>query len=321
MKAAADLVLEAVSKHYATAAGLVRAVDEISVSVPAGSSLAIVGPSGCGKSTLLSLIGGLEVPTSGRVALDGQVISGMGESQRARLRRDDVGFVFQADNLLPFLTAVENVGLHLAQRPTGGGYDRCVELLESLGLDGCTDKLPDQLSGGQRQRVAVARALIREPRVILADEPTGSLDADNSHVILDLLLAAQRQTGATLIVVTHDASVARRLSRTLSLRDGRVVGDSGLRPPPPMSLPPPIVCRPGAPAEGKRLGWPALVGGWPPPPVPSWLPPQPARPAPLAWPAPARCWAAPRLAWPVPARLPPPMPPRLLPPPTPPREC
>ena len=136
--------------------------------------------------------------------------------------------MFQSDNLLPFLTAVENVGLQLALQGATDGYERCVEVLAELGLAGDVDKLPDQLSGGQRQRVAVARALIHRPRVILADEPTGSLDADNSAAVIDVLLAAQREAGATLVVVTHDPVVARRLDRTLSLRDGR--SDGGRRP-------------------------------------------------------------------------------------------
>ena len=190
-----------------------------------GTSLAITGPSGCGKSTLLGLIGGLEAPTAGRVVIGGRQVSSMSAGQRARLRRDELGFVFQSDNLLPFLTAVENVGLQLA---LGAGeanpFERCVELLAELGLGDALDKLPDQLSGGQRQRVAVARALIHRPRLILADEPTGELDDVNSGAVLDLLLGAQREIGTTLVVVTHDADVARRLDRALSLRDGRSEG-------------------------------------------------------------------------------------------------
>jgi putative ABC transport system ATP-binding protein len=220
------ITLESVVKHYPTPAGVVRAVDGITLDVEAGTSLAITGPSGCGKSTLLGLIGGLEAPTAGRVVIGGQQVSSMSDRERARLRREELGFVFQSDNLLPFLTAVENVGLQLALRGASDGrdrdeYARCLELLHALGLADELDKLPDQLSGGQRQRVAVARALIHRPRVVLADEPTGELDAVNAGAVLDLLLDAQRETGTTLIVVTHDPSVARRLDRTLGLRDGR----------------------------------------------------------------------------------------------------
>jgi putative ABC transport system ATP-binding protein len=222
MKGLAGIRLDSVSKRYTTPAGLVRAVDGITLEVEPGTSLAITGPSGCGKSTVLGLISGLEAPTAGRVLIGGREISSLPERQRTRLRRNELGLVFQADNLLPFLTAVENVGQQLALQGAVDGYQRCVEVLAELGLAGEVDKLPDQLSGGQRQRVAVARALIHRPRVILADEPTGSLDADNSAAVIDVLLAAQEEAGATLVVVTHDPGVARRLDRMLGLRDGRL---------------------------------------------------------------------------------------------------
>jgi putative ABC transport system ATP-binding protein len=222
MKGLAGIRLDSVSKRYTTPAGLVRAVDGITLEVEPGTSLAITGPSGCGKSTLLGLISGLEAPTAGRVFIGGQEISSLPQAQRTRLRRDELGLVFQTDNLLPFLTAVENVGQQLALQGATDGYERCVEVLADLGLGGDVDKLPDQLSGGQRQRVAVARALIHGPRVILADEPTGSLDADTSAAVIDVLLAAKEEAGATLVVVTHDPGVARRLDRTLGLRDGHL---------------------------------------------------------------------------------------------------
>jgi putative ABC transport system ATP-binding protein len=228
---APGISVDSVRKHYATPAGTVRAVDGITLRVDPGTSLAITGPSGCGKSTLLGLISGLETPTAGRVAIGGLQISALTERQRARLRREALGLVFQSDNLLPFLTAVENVGLQLALHGARNGYERCLEVLAELGLVGEVDKLPDQLSGGQRQRVAVARALIHRPRLILADEPTGSLDADSSGAVIDLLLAAQKQAGATLVIVTHDLGVADRLDRTLSLRDGRLA-EGATRPEP-----------------------------------------------------------------------------------------
>jgi putative ABC transport system ATP-binding protein len=226
VKAPAAISLDSVVKHYTTPAGLVRAVDGITIEVEPGTSLAIMGPSGCGKSTLLGLIGGLEAPTTGRVSIGGHEISRLSEPERARLRRDQFGFVFQADNLMPFLTAAENVALQLALDGATDGYQRCLEVLAELGLAGDASKLPDQLSGGQRQRVAVARALIHEPQVILADEPTGSLDADNSSIVLDLLLAAQTELGATLVVVTHDSGIAQRLERTLRIRDGRLTDEA-----------------------------------------------------------------------------------------------
>lgn len=222
----AGVRLESVAKHYATPAGIVRALDGITLDVEPGSSLAITGPSGCGKSTLLGLIGGLEAPTTGRVTVGGNEISRLGEAARAHLRRNDIGFVFQSDNLLPFLTAVENVGLQLALHGAADGYERCVALLAAVGLGDDVDKVPDQLSRGQRQRVAVARALVHGPGLILADEPTGSLDADNSAAIVELLRAAQRDAGTTLVVVTHDTSVAARLERTLALRDGQLADNA-----------------------------------------------------------------------------------------------
>jgi ABC-type lipoprotein export system ATPase subunit len=216
--------LDSVSRHYMTPAGLVPALTEITLEVEPGSSVAVTGPSGCGKSTLLGLIGGLEAPSTGRVWIGSREISRLPDQRRARLRRREVGFVFQSDNLQPFLTAVENVGLQLSL-DGGGHYERCPELLAELGLSAQADKLPDQLSGGERQRVAVARALINRPRVILADEPTGALDADNSAIVLDLLLAAQRELGATLVVVTHDPLVAARMDRIIRLRDGQLADD------------------------------------------------------------------------------------------------
>jgi putative ABC transport system ATP-binding protein len=223
VKRPAGIRVDAVSKNYRTSSGLVRAIDGVTLEVEPGSSLAITGRSGCGKSTLLGLIGGLEAPTAGRVVVGGLDLSSMSDRQRDRVRREHVGFVFQADNLLPYLTAAENVALQVALHPSDGGERRCLELLTGLGLGDCVDKLPDQLSGGQRLRVAVARALVHHPGVVLADEPTGAVDADNAHVIVDLLLAAQASTGATLVVVTHDDDVARRLERTLRLQDGRLV--------------------------------------------------------------------------------------------------
>jgi putative ABC transport system ATP-binding protein len=232
MKGPARLRVEDVSRHYRTPAGIVRAVDGISVDVEGGTSLAITGPSGCGKSTLLGLIGGLDLPTEGRVLIDEQPISALSERARVDLRHSELGFVFQSDNLLPFLTAVENVGLQLALSSSTDGHERCVELLERLGLGDSIDKLPDQLSGGQRQRVAVARALVHDPRVVLADEPTGSLDADNSALILDLLVTAQHERRTTLVMVTHDPEVAKQLDATIAMRDGTLehgAGESGPR--------------------------------------------------------------------------------------------
>ena len=225
MIGAAGVELASVTKHFVTAAGVVRAVNEVTLAVTPGSSLGNTGPSGCGKSTLLSMIGALEVPTDGTVRIDDVDVSELPEAQRATLRREQLGFVFQSDNLQPFLTAVENVSLALALVSRTEGYERSTDLLAALGLGAAADKYPDQLSGGERQRVAVARALVHRPRLILADEPTGSLDTENSIAVIDLLAAAQAEAGATLIVITHDLSIAARLDRRIGLRDGKVVED------------------------------------------------------------------------------------------------
>ncbi len=213
------------TRHFATVDGPVRALDGVTFEIESGTAVAIVGPSGCGKSTLLGLIAGLAVPTAGGVTIGGTEISHLPDDDRARLRRRSLGLVFQSANLLPWLTAVENVALQLALAGVDGEDQRCVESLSRLGLGAQLDRLPDQLSGGERQRVAVARALIHGPRAILADEPTGALDALNATVVVDRLVAAQRETGATLVVVTHDPAIARRMDRTLHLTDGRLTDD------------------------------------------------------------------------------------------------
>ena len=231
MTGPAGIRLESVAKRYRTAAGEVCAVDGITLEVAPATSVAVTGPSGCGKSTLLGLIGGLETPTSGRVVVRDREISALSEHERVRLRRELFGFLFQADNLLPYLTATENVSLQLSIAGQSGNHDRdrSRALLAALGLAEHADKLPDQLSGGQRQRVAVARALVHGPGVILADEPTGELDSAASSEVVELLLAARSEVGATLLVVTHDPRVAERMERIVTLRDGRLVDGSPAR--------------------------------------------------------------------------------------------
>ena len=224
MSPGARVELHDVTRRYETAAGVVRAVDGISLAVPPGASLAITGPSGCGKSTLLGLIGGLDAPTTGRVSIGDRDISTLPEPDRARVRRHEIGLVFQSDNLLPFLTATENVNVQLSLDRSGDGNERSLELLAELGLAHEATRFPDQLSGGQRQRVALARALIHGPSLIVADEPSGSLDAASAAASMDLLLAAQRASGATLVLVTHDPAVAARLDRTVGMLDGRLAG-------------------------------------------------------------------------------------------------
>ncbi|MCT2582123.1 ABC transporter ATP-binding protein [Actinophytocola sp. S1-96] len=208
---------------------MVRAVDEVDLSVPAGESLAIMGPSGCGKSTLLHLLGGLQRPTAGRVWLAGRRLDTMSERSLARLRRDSVGFVFQSFHLMDELTAVENVELAalLAGRSPRQARRRAGYLLDRVGLADRADHLPSALSGGQRQRVAVARALSNEPLVVLADEPTGNLDSAATLEILRLF-EDLRTEGQTLVVVTHDSRIAAIADRMITMRDGAFADDSRL---------------------------------------------------------------------------------------------
>jgi putative ABC transport system ATP-binding protein len=218
----ASIAVDSVIVEHQTTSGPVRALDGVSFSVESGSSIAITGPSGGGKSTLLGVIGGLARPTSGSVRIGDSQISDLSERDRSDFRRSHIGFVYQADNLLPFLTLIENVGLQLALNGQASGAGRSLAVLAELGLAGLAYRLPDHLSGGQRQRASVARAIVHQPEIILADEPTGALDTGNAVGVIDLLLGMQREIGATLIMVTHDRDAASRLDRQIHLRDGRV---------------------------------------------------------------------------------------------------
>jgi putative ABC transport system ATP-binding protein len=218
----ASITVDSVVVEHQTSSGPVRALDGVSFAVKSGSSVAITGPSGGGKSTLLGVIGGLAQPTSGNIRIGDSEISGMSERDRSDFRRSHIGFVYQADNLLPFLTLLENVGLQLALNGNRSGAGKSLAVLANLSLAGLAYRLPDHVSGGQRQRASVARAIVNEPQIILADEPTGALDAANAVGVIDLLLGMQREIGATLIMVTHDREAARRLDRQIHLRDGRV---------------------------------------------------------------------------------------------------
>jgi len=218
----ASITVDSVIVEHQTSSGPVRALDEVSFTVDSGSSVAITGPSGGGKSTLLGVIGGLARPTSGTVRIGDSQISELSEGDRSDFRRSHIGFVYQADNLHPFLTLLENVGLQLALNGTTSGTGKSLAMLANLGLAGLAYRLPDHLSGGQRQRAAVARAIVHQPEIILADEPTGALDSANAVGVIDLLLDMHREIGATLIMVTHDREAAGRLDRQIHLRDGRV---------------------------------------------------------------------------------------------------
>ncbi|HEV3291465.1 MAG TPA: ABC transporter ATP-binding protein [Streptosporangiaceae bacterium] len=217
-------------KEYGREASLVRAVDGVDLEVAPGETVAIMGPSGCGKSTLLYLLGGLDRPTAGEIWLDGQDITPMSERALARLRRDAIGFVFQAFHLMDELTAVENVELPalLAGRSPRAARRRAAELLERVGLADRARFLPTALSGGQRQRVAVARALVADPLVVLADEPTGNLDSASARDVLRLF-DQLHQAGQTLVIVTHDARIAATADRMISMRDGTFIDQTMLQ--------------------------------------------------------------------------------------------
>jgi ABC-type lipoprotein export system ATPase subunit len=226
---AAVLCVRGLRKEYGKGDGLVRAVDGVDLDIGAGETVAVMGPSGCGKSTLLHLLGGLDRPSAGEVSLNGRRIDDIGEKALARMRRTDVGFVFQAFHLMEELTAIENVELPalLAGRSPRAARRRAVDLLEQVGLADRARFLPSALSGGQRQRVAVARALSNEPLVVLADEPTGNLD---SAATLDVLQLFERlhESGQTLVIVTHDARIAATVDRMISMRDGAFVDETRL---------------------------------------------------------------------------------------------
>lgn len=221
MKANGAIVTHEVMVEHHTARGTLRALDPVSLTVESARSVAVMGPSGCGKSTLLGVLAGLAVPTAGTVSICGETVSSLDERRRVRFRRKHLGMVYQADNLLPHLTVEENVGLQLAICATETALrsrQRVGRVLEQLRIGELATRLPDQLSGGQRQRVAVARAVIHEPAVLLADEPTGALDEDSAHIVMELLVELQRDLGATLVVVTHDHAVAAYLDQVVDLR-------------------------------------------------------------------------------------------------------
>ena len=202
----------------------VAALRGVSLDVESGEAVAVMGPSGCGKSTLLHVIGAMDHPTSGDVVLDGRNIAELTDAALARLRRRDVGFVFQFFNLLPSLTVRENVVLPvvLEGRDRRFGRRRASELLERVGLAGREEHYPAELSGGEMQRVAIARAVVNEPRLVLADEPTGSLDSENGRHVMRLLADLNRDLKVTLIVATHDPEVAGFARRCIHMRDGRI---------------------------------------------------------------------------------------------------
>lgn len=219
------LKVERLTKTYPATSGELTVLREVSFSLSAGDSLAIVGPSGSGKTTLLGLCAGLDLPSDGEVELAGESLSGSGEDARAKIRNQHVGFVFQSFQLIPTLTALENVLVPLELRGESGRDPEARALLDRVGLGDRTDHYPIQLSGGEQQRVALARAFINQPKILFCDEPTGNLDGENAIAMADLVFEINRERGTTLVLVTHDLELANRCHRTLRLKNGSVVKD------------------------------------------------------------------------------------------------
>ncbi len=222
------LSLDKISKTFSSGSRSLEVLKQSSFNARAGESIAVVGPSGSGKTTLLGICAGLDTPTSGEIKLNGVSLGELSEDQRSDVRNRFVGFVFQNFQLLPTLTALENVMVPLELRGEGEGdvESEAKDLLKKVGLGERVDHYPVQLSGGEQQRVAIARAFINRPRILFADEPTGNLDSDTSHSIVDLLFELNRKSGTTLILVTHDGELASKTDRVLRIENGKVMEES-----------------------------------------------------------------------------------------------
>ena len=222
------LVAQGLTKEFDSGSHHLTVLRDVSFTIPQGTFVAIVGPSGSGKTTLLGLLAGLDTPTRGRVLLDDADLTAMTEDERARLRGQKVGFVFQSFQLIPTLNALENVQVPLELRGESGASRRATELLQRVGLGDRLDHLPTQLSGGEQQRVAIARAFSNRPGILFADEPTGNLDGTTGARIVELLEELNRESRTTIVLVTHDLTLARRAQRLIRLADGIVVEDTGM---------------------------------------------------------------------------------------------
>jgi putative ABC transport system ATP-binding protein len=226
--------LHGVSRWFGQGDTRVRAVDGLDLVIAEGEFLVIAGPSGSGKTTLLQLLGALDRPSEGSVLFEGRDLATAGDGELTELRLNTVGFIFQQFNLVPTLTAEQNVEAALAPRgvPAQERSDRARELLKSVGLGGRAEHLPSELSGGEQQRVAIARALANRPRVLLADEPTGNLDSATGNELMQLLRVLNAKQGLTIVLITHDASIAEAARRTVRMQDGRLAGPADLLPEP-----------------------------------------------------------------------------------------
>ncbi len=220
---------EHLTKIYGKGENQVRALDDVSFSVRQGEFVAIIGPSGSGKSTLLHILGGVDKPTGGKVYMNGADVYAQNDQQLAIFRRRQVGLVYQFYNLIPVLNVTENITLPVLMDGQSVNQERLRELLDTLKLTGRENHLPNQLSGGQQQRVSIGRALMNAPAVVLADEPTGNLDRKNSQEIMDLLKASNEKYHQTLIIITHDESIALQADRIIAIEDGRIIRDEVIR--------------------------------------------------------------------------------------------
>src|SRR2546423_6652664 len=221
------LISRDVTKEYMSGGQKLAVLRDVSFTIEQGEFVAIVGPSGSGKTTLLGLLAGLDTPTRGTVLLDDSDLTKLSENDRARLRGEKVGFVFQTFQLIPTLTALENVQVPLELRGSDGATERARDLINRVGLSGRGHHFPTQLSGGEQQRVAIARAFANSPKILFADEPTGNLDNATGHRIFELLRSLNSDGGSTIVLVTHDSSLASQASRMIRLLDGAVVEDTG----------------------------------------------------------------------------------------------
>lgn len=219
------LRVENLTKTYGSGETVVRALDDVSFGVEKGEFVAIIGPSGSGKSTLLHILGGVDKPTAGKVFMNGEDVYARNDEQLAVFRRREVGLIYQFYNLIPVLTVTENITLPVLMDGREVNEERLNELLEVLSLKGREKHLPNQLSGGQQQRVSIGRALMNAPAIVLADEPTGNLDSKNSHEIVELLKLSNKKFDQTLILITHDESIALQADRIITIEDGKITKD------------------------------------------------------------------------------------------------